>query len=504
MQRAALIVTGTLAVAACATRGAAPSPAPAPHPAAPAAVPARTTGPVAVSLDRLRTYLSVLTADSMDGRATGSRGDDLATAWMASELARAGLEPAGDGGSFFQDIPLARLALDTTTGLTVDGRLLRAGFDVVPAGLNLGWTLDSATAIYGGVTDDSTTWPAAEASAGKLLVMKPPVGADFNAMMHSLLLLRRAGRFRRVAGFAVAALALTPPGLAQRLRAGQLTTDTLLFHLVRGSVLVSDAGASALLGAPLATAVPGEGGPVVRGAVVFRRFPLPFPVRNVAAVLPGRDPALRATYVAITSHHDDGAPGTAALAELARLLAAGPRPRRSLLFVSHAAEELELAGSRWYTDHPTVPRDSIVAEVNLGMAGPGGAADHPAEDPGDLEVVGRTRLSTEFGALIDTVAAHEPAPFHLREEGDAPGHPAQAYCRADHYSYARYGIPSISLSTGWGADDHQATKAARDIDVAQLARATELVRDIALAVANLDHRPVVDGRRPDPRAPCAP
>jgi Peptidase family M28 len=504
MRPAALIVTVSLVVAACATRGAAPTLAPTPHPAGPAAVPAPTTGPVAVSVDRLRADLSVLAADSMGGRATGGRGDDLAAAWMASELARAGLEPAGDGGSFYQDIPLARLALDTTTGLTVDGRLLRAGFDVLPAGLNLGWSLDSATAMYGGVTDDSTTWPSAAASAGKLLVMQPPAGADFNATMHSIFLLRRAGRFRHVAGFAVAALALTPPGLAQRLRAGQLTTDTLLFHLVRGSVLVSDASASALLGAPLATAVPGEVGPVVRGAVVFRRFPPPYPVRNVAAVLPGRDPALRATYVAITAHHGDGAgdgaPASAALAELARLLAAGPRPRRSILFVSHAAEELELAGSRWYTDHPTVPRDSIVADVNLDLLGRGGLVDQR----GGIEVVDRTWLSTEFGALIDTVAAHEPAPLQLRDEGDAAGHPSQASCRADHYSYARYGIPAVSLATGGSPDGRGLVHEAQPVDDTTLARVTALVRDIALAAADLDHRLAVDGRRPDPRAPCAP
>jgi hypothetical protein len=535
--------------------------------AALAAVPAAAQrAPVAPSADSLRAHVFAIAADSMEGRATGSRGDAMAAAWVADELRRAGLEPAGDSGTFFQTIPLARVALDTTTGLRAGDRLLRAGSDVVPAGPEFSWTFDSATAIFGGVADDSATWPAPERCAGKLVVMRPPPHADFTATMRSIRLLRRDHRFRRVAGFAVAALEEAPPALSRRLAVGRLTTDTLMFHLVRGSVLVTAEGASTLLGAPLAAAVPGQAGATVSGQVIFRRLLPPYPVRNVVAILPGRDPALRRTYVAVSAHHDhlgmmrppvdhdslrafdrvmrpmgadsppqeptpgqaariaalrdslradhppeadsvyngadDDGSGTAALVELARLLAAGPRPRRSILFVSHAAEEMGLLGSRWFTDHPTVPRDSIVAEIDMDMMGRGDAGDLPGGGPGYLEVVGSRRLSTAFGNLIDTVAAREPTSFDLNYAYDAPGHPLQYYCRADHYSYARYGIPAVSLSTGEHSDYHQVTDEPRYIDYDKLARVTALVRDIVLAVADLDHRPLVDGPRPDPRAPC--
>jgi Zn-dependent M28 family amino/carboxypeptidase len=117
-------------------------------------------------------------------------------------------------------------------------------------------------------------------------------------------------------------------------------------------------------------------------------------------------------------------------------------------------------------------------------------------------LVGSRRLSTEFGDLIEAVAGREPQPFHFNYEYDAPGHPLQYYCRADHYSYARLGIPSVSLSTGEHLDYHQVTDEPQYINYTQLARVTSLVRDVAVAVANLDHRPVVDGPRQDPRAPC--
>jgi hypothetical protein len=79
----------------------------------------------------------------------------------------------------------------------------------------------------------------------------------------------------------------------------------------------------------------------------------------------------------------------------------------------------------------------------------------------------------------------------------------QYYCRADHYSYARFGIPAVALSRGEHADYHQVTDEPQYIDYHAIARVAGLVRDFALAVANLDHRPPVDGpRQADPHAPC--
>jgi hypothetical protein len=292
------------------------------------------------------------------------------------------------------------------------------------------------------------------------------------------------------------------------------------------------------------------------------------PARNVVAVIPGTDPALRGEYVAITAHNDhigfrhvavdhdslrafntvvrplgadspyreptgeewarirhlldslralrpprpdsiyngadDDGSGTVALIELAQALMSGTaRLRRSILLVSHTAEEKGLLGSAWYTDHPTVPIDSIVAEIDLDMVGRGAARDIAAGGPTYLEVVGLRRLSNEYGDWLEAVNAKEPLPFVFDYEYDAPGHPDQYYCRADHYSYARYGIPSVSLSRGSHMDYHQLTDEPQYIDYPDYARLTKFVFDAAVFVANADHAPRLSAAKPvNPHVPC--
>jgi hypothetical protein len=201
---------------------------------------------------------------------------------------------------------------------------------------------------------------------------------------------------------------------------------------------------------------------------------------------------------------DDDGSGTIALIEIAQALTRGNvRARRSILFVSHTAEEKGLVGSAWYTDHSTVPIDSIVGEIDVDMIGRGAAWDIKGGGPTYLEVVGLRRLSKEFGDWVESVNAKEPVPFVFNFEYDAPGHPEQYYCRADHYSYARYGIPSVSLSRGSHMDYHQLTDEAQYIDYPDYARLTQMVLDAAVFVANADHRPRLDVPKPtNPHVPC--
>lgn len=200
---------------------------------------------------------------------------------------------------------------------------------------------------------------------------------------------------------------------------------------------------------------------------------------------------------------DDDGSGTVALLEIAEsLVSAQPKPKRSVLFIWHAGEEEGLWGSEYFTDHPTVPRDSIVAELNIDMIGRGRSDDVKGGGPGYLQLIGSRRLSTELGDLVETVAKTEPTPFKFDYQFDANGHPQQYYCRSDHYEYARYGIPIVFFSTGGHRDYHQVTDEAQYIDYEQLARVATLVRDVAVRSASLDHRLVVDKKKPDPNGQC--
>jgi hypothetical protein len=200
---------------------------------------------------------------------------------------------------------------------------------------------------------------------------------------------------------------------------------------------------------------------------------------------------------------DDDGTGTVSVLEIAEAFAKSPtKPKRSIVFVWHAGEEKGLWGSEYFTDHPTVPRDSIVAQLNMDMVGRGGANDEKGGGPGYLQLIGSKRLSTELGDLVETVGKTQPTPFKFDYSFDANGHPQQYYCRSDHYEYARYGIPITFFSTGGHRDYHQVTDEPQYIDYDQLARVANLVHDVADRVANLDHRVVVDKPKPDPKGQC--
>jgi hypothetical protein len=304
----------------------------------------------------------------------------------------------------------------------------------------------------------------------------------------------------------------------------------------------------------------------VSGSVGFAAKQVAYAARNVVAVLRGSDPKLRGTYVALTAHNDhvgfdhspvdhdslraynrvirpmgadspirpptaeeaariaairdslrkahparldsirngadDDGSGTVSILEIAEALAGGQRPRRSILFVNHTGEESGLVGSAWFTDHPTVPIDSIVVEIDQDMVGRGTSQDLPEAGPTYLEVIGAKRVSREFGEILEATNAAQPKPFVFNYAYDAPGHPLQYYCRADHYNYARYTIPAVAFSRGEHLDYHQVTDEAQYIDYDDMARVTRFVYDAALRIANLDHRPAVDIPKGDPHAPC--
>jgi hypothetical protein len=200
---------------------------------------------------------------------------------------------------------------------------------------------------------------------------------------------------------------------------------------------------------------------------------------------------------------DDNASGTMAMLEIARAMAASPsRPRRSILFVWHAAEEIGLFGSEYFTEHPTVPREQIVAQLNADMIGRGMETDLPSGGPDYVQLIGSRRLSTELGDLVEEVGRRQPIPFRFDYQYDADSHPQQYYCRSDHYNYARWGIPVTFFSTGGHVDYHMPTDEAQYINYEKLRSVSQLIHDVAVEVANRPNRPVVDKPKPDPYGQC--
>ncbi|HEX5831764.1 MAG TPA: M28 family peptidase, partial [Gemmatimonadaceae bacterium] len=185
-------------------------------------------------------------------------------------------------------------------------------------------------------------------------------------------------------------------------------------------------------------------------------------------------------------------------------LASGPRqPKRSVLFVWHAGEERGLLGSRYFGEHTTVPRDSIVAQVNIDMIGRGATStDTKGGGPGYVAVIGAGRLSTQLGRTVEEVNRASRAPLAFDFALDADGHPENLYCRSDHYNYARWGIPVVFFFTGLHGDYHQVTDEPQYINYPNYARVTRYVRDLTLRLAADGQRLAVDGEKLDPNGGC--
>ena len=255
--------------------------------------------------------------------------------------------------------------------------------------------------------------------------------------------------------------------------------------------------------------------------------------QNVVAMIEGSDPQLKNTYVAFGAHYDhvgyaegevvgaggdarrlgargrvtvgqeddriwngadDDGSGTVALMALAKAFAEGPRPRRSLLFVWHSGVEGGLLGSRYFADHPTIPIDAIVTQLNIDMIGRN--RDDKASEANTVYVVGSDRISSELHNLNRAANAALPKPLTLNYEFNDPSDNEQLYTRSDHYSYAVKGIPIIFFTTGLHPDYHANTDEVSKIEFEKLTRITQLVFETGWRVANLDHAPARDNKGP--------
>ena len=179
------------------------------------------------------------------------------------------------------------------------------------------------------------------------------------------------------------------------------------------------------------------------------------------------------------------------------------RPKRSILFVWHTAEELGLLGSDWFTRHPTVPRDSIVAQLNIDMVGRGGPADIPGRRPG-------LRAAHRLAPALDRAGRpgragerRRPARARLQlrvRRGRPPGATllpqrplhVRPLRHSDHLLHHRR-PPATTTSS---------PTRPQYIDFDKMARVAALVEDVARHVADLDHRVVVDKPKPDPEGTC--
>jgi Zn-dependent M28 family amino/carboxypeptidase len=182
---------------------------------------------------------------------------------------------------------------------------------------------------------------------------------------------------------------------------------------------------------------------------------------------------------------DDGSGSTAELA-IAKAFAAGPKPKRSIVFMWHTGEEAGLYGSRYNADFPVVPLEKVQAQLNLDMVGRDDCNDIEGDYSNSLFVIGDDRISTDLHNLIVTTNNTSATPLTLDYEMNDPNDPESVYTRSDHYSYASKGIPIAFFTTGLHPDYHRITDTVDKIIFPKMARIAQLVYETGFSLANTD------------------
>lgn len=209
---------------------------------------------------------------------------------------------------------------------------------------------------------------------------------------------------------------------------------------------------------------------------------------NVVGYVEGKDPRLKSEYVVIGAHHDhlaqregrifpgadDNASGSVAMIELVQALAV-ERPKRSVIFVWHTAEEKGLLGAYYFLSHCPVPLEKISANLNLDMIS--------RNDPNSIYLIGSNKLSSELDKSIHIM---NDTYTHLRLDNkyEDPGHPDRFFFRSDQYPYIRCGIPAVWFFCGTTQDYHQETDIAEKADYKKMEKVTRLAYLTAMGVGN--------------------
>lgn len=519
----------------------------------------------AITANDLRTRLYQLADDSMMGREAGTLGNIKGTDYIAAEFKRLGLQPAGDNGSYFQVLDYGRQRFVTNRVRLQAGRQrLTPESDWAPlapnGALRIGAevTLTAVASVFGGDVASSAPALTADQMRGRVVVFNgQPVS---NPAPRSVIAAHEAGAvavlfvaeqlptnafaerlgMRAAVNSTMGGAAVTPAAAAALFGApiagvaagtvGQTLSGTWTYsyealeHPVRNVLAILPGADPVRKGQYVLIGAHSDHVGMVRGANppehdslrAFNTVMRPQGANDrvsIDAVTPaqwGEINALIATARSIrparpdtvNNGADDDGSGTVVMLEIAERMAASPRPARSVIFHSHAAEEKGLLGSAWWTAHPTVPLDSVVAAHNMDMLGKGRVTDVQFGGPHTVQMLGSRRVSPAFGDMIDSLNAVRDEPMVIDYSWDRTNR-LNRFCRSDQVSYIRKGIPTTYFSTGYSRDYHMATDEPQYINYDLSARVARFVHDIALTAANRPERlQVLPREQQDPAARC--
>lgn len=439
-----------------------------------------------VSAAKIRAHTRFLSTDLMEGRGVGTRGELLATEYLATAFELAGAKPAGENGTYFQRVPLTGVTTEPSVTLGATGRGAPLNFrwleEFVGVSLrqNAQEEFDAEAVFVGhGITAAEYQWDDFKGTdvRGKVLVLFTNEPQSDDPKLFGGRALTYYGRWsykfeeaRRRGAVAALIIHTTPTaGYGWEVVRNSWSHENPQVKLEAGATdlafagwLTSEAGEKLLqaaghsVAALLKAADARDFRPLPLGLRIRGRIPSrvrQIETRNVAAMVAGSDPALGPEAVIFSAHWDhlgigtpvngdaiyngavDNATGCAILLEIARAWASlGQKPRRAALFLAVTAEEGGLRGSEYYARHPLAPPGKTVAALNFD-------AFFPLGRTRDIVVAGAER--TTLYPLVEEAARR----FRLEIKPD-PRPEQGSYYRSDHFSFAKAGIPSFSIHLG--------------------------------------------------------
>jgi Zn-dependent M28 family amino/carboxypeptidase len=436
-----------------------------------------------ISAKRIKAHVAFLASDRLEGRGPGSRGEFLATEYIAAEFKKIGLKPIGERGAYFQPVPLLRVVtspkstLRAVKGETAIDIPCEEGFSGRSETQKEHEEFDAEAVFVGhGITALEFGWDDYKDVdvKGKVVVLftnEPPSddpkffgGKALTYYGRWTFKFEEAARRGAKACFIIHtnATAGYPYSVVRPLEGAQLKREpgqpALAFAgwLSReaGEKLLSLAGRTvdrALKEADTKGFKPYSLGIHLKGNISTRVEKIVS--NNVAGMVEGSDPKLKADAVVFTAHWDhlgvgravlgdaiyngaaDNATGVALLIELARAWSAqAHKPKRSAIFLAVTAEEKGLLGSKYYCQEPLVPLGKTALNLNFDMILPLGV-------PESVVVTGAER--TTAWPVVKAAAAKNG----LEIEEDQRAHLGIFY-RSDHFSMAQAGVPAFSIAEG--------------------------------------------------------
>lgn len=434
------------------------------------------------------------------GRSAGTLDELKASAWFATKMQEAGLEPAGEDGTYFQFFSLWRNSVAKTSSIAIGDHALKLWKDVLvtqiaPASV-------SAPVIYLG-SAEKINFATLNVKGKAVALQASKEGVLFRSLpewRYPREMMVKYGNELLAKGAAAVIFICD--------EYGEHSWEYMMHNGMTGQFDI-DGGPNAVLTqkAPvlwLHTSALNwikQDGLTLNADIRLDHFT--YPSVNIVGKTKGSDPALSKEYVLLSGHPDalgvrnainndsiyygadDNASVNVAMLAVMRALKKAPA-KRSALIVIHGAEERGLLGSKWYAAHPTVPQQSIVAVLNGDMIG--------RNSPDSAGLMGSQLPHRNSADLVRmAMEANDEGPrFKLDTLWDKPAHPEVWYFRSDHLPYARLGIPAVMYTSFLHSEYHTPADNAKNINYAKLKKMTDWIYRTAWKVGNAEKRPGPD------------